>query len=412
MKINGIITEYNPFHNGHAYQLSHTKELTGADYTIVVMSGDFVQRGIPALLDKHTRAKMALSSGADLVLELPVLFATSSAEFFATGAVNLLEKLGIVTHLSFGSECGDINILTKAAEILLKEPSAYTKSLKENLKQGMSYPTARNWALVEHYPEMQTAIDIFKSPNNILGMEYIKALLRAGSDIQPVTLLRSGSAYNARKPEDGFYCSALSIREALSSGSDLAFLKDQMPASAHALLMAQYLDGRVLFPNSVSELLYYKLLSEESNGYEKYLDVSEDLSNRIRKSLPDYGGFEDFCLKLKTKEMTYTRISRCLLHILLKITKEDMACSKELGFTPYARILGFKKEAAPLLAAIKEQAAIPLVSKLADASQILNEDAMLMLKKDIFAAQVYHGLIAGKVGGAVENEYRISPVVV
>ena len=193
MRVNGIISEYNPFHNGHKYLLTESKKATSADYTVIVMSGNFVQRGAPALINKYKRAEMALQNGADLVLELPKYYATASAEYFAMGGISLLDKLGVVTNLSFGSECGDLAVLEKIARILVEEPNDYTILLRENLKKGQSYPTARTNALLEYNADFGEYKDVLSSPNNILGIEYLKALLKRKSSIQPYTLLRTGA---------------------------------------------------------------------------------------------------------------------------------------------------------------------------------------------------------------------------
>lgn len=411
MKVNGIIAEYNPFHNGHKYQLTQSLALTGADYTVVVMSGNFVQRGAPALVDKHTRAKMALLEGADLVLELPAIYATSSAEFFASGAVSLLTKLGVVSHLCFGSECGDIELLKQSASILVEEPADYTATFKRLLKQGMTYPNARTWALMQHYPDLTANKEIFSSSNNILGMEYIKAILRQKSPLIPVTIKRLGSGYHDRTLSDT-YCSAMAIRQALYAENDPSFLQNQMPPEADALLRDWLSTHSAVRSTDFSSALYYKLLSEQEYGYEKYLDVSSDLSDRIRNKLNEYKDYDAFCNLLKSKDMTYTRISRCLLHILLNITKEDMACCIEMGYTPYARVLGFRKNSSALLGAIKEQSRIPLVTKLADAEKLLDEEAYIMLKQDILISQLYQGILFGKDAESSANEYTIPLVIV
>lgn len=411
MKVNGIIAEYNPFHNGHKYQLTQSLALTGADYTVVVMSGNFVQRGAPALVDKHTRAKMALLGGADLVLELPAIYATSSAEFFASGAVALLTQLGVVSHLCFGSECGDIELLKQSASILVEEPADYTATFKRLIKQGMTYPNARTWALMQHYPDLTANKEIFSASNNILGMEYIKAILRQKSPLIPVTIKRLGSGYHDRTLSDT-YCSAMAIRQALYAKNDSSFLKNQMPAEADALLRDWLSTHPAVRSTDFSSALYYKLLSEQEYGYDKYLDVSSDLSDRIRNKLNEYKDYDDFCSLLKSKELTYTRVSRCLLHILLNITKEDMACCIEMGYTPYARVLGFRKDSSALLSAIKEQSRIPLVTKLADAEKLLDAEAYIMLKQDILISQLYQGILFGKNAASSANEYTIPPVIV
>jgi len=411
MKVNGIIAEYNPFHNGHKYHLEESRRLTGADYTIVVLSGNFVQRGDPALIDKHTRAEMALRNGADLVLELPTVYSASSAEFFATGAVSLLDKLGVVTHLCFGSECGDTEILGKIASILREEPKEYSNFLKAKLKQGCSYPIARTAALIQYYPALAEYSQLFISSNNILAIEYIKAVMNQESKMEPVTLRRLGADYHDPAPHSK-YCSSLAIRQALADGRDLSSVSHYIPDSARELLAERLVRGRGIFSNDFSSALYYKLLSEKETGFEKYLDVSADLSNRICRQLAKYKNFDDFCDLLKTKELTYTRISRCLLHILLNLTKEDMAVCAELEHTPYARILGFRRTAEPLLGAIKEHASIPLITKLADAEKLLPLDTYLMLKQDIQISQLYYGVAAGLTGEQPTNEYSIPLVIV
>lgn len=396
MKVNGIIAEYNPFHNGHHYQMLESLHRTSADYTIVVISGDFVQRGAPAILPKHARAEMALKCGADLVLEIPTIYATSSAEYFAKGGVSLLDKLGVVNHLCFGSECGDIALLQEIATILTNESEEYSATLRRFLSQGFSYPNARNWALVQHYPHLNEHQKVFSSPNNILGIEYCKALLARQSNIIPFTIKRAGGEYHSRG-YDQQLCSALAIRHALQEGCDLSQICTHMPDESGNILAKYMTDYMGLTANDFSSLLYYKLLSEQEKGYEEYWDVSSDISDRIRKRLFEFKDYDSFCDLLKTKEVTHTRISRCLLHILLNITKADVELGKSLDYVPYARVLGFRKDSTELLSAIKEHSSIPLITKLADAEDILDEDAYRLLKKDILVSEIYHGVVREKL---------------
>lgn len=410
MKVNGIIAEYNPFHNGHKYQLTESLRRTNARYTVVVMSGNYVQRGAPAMINKFKRAEMALLNGADLVLELPALYATASAEYFSTGAVALLDRLGVVTNLCFGSECGDEQLLRQIAEILLEEPKAFTQSLKQYLRQGLSYPIARTEALIQNYPFLSQYTNVFSSPNNILGIEYIKAILKSKSSLAPVTVLRSGPGYHSRMSVND-QCSALAIRQALYAGSDTAFLNNSMPAEAVTVLTEQLAAVGPVRSNDFSEILYYKLIMEKTAGYDKYLDVSSDLSDRIRSHVNDYRSFDSFCDLLKTKDMTYTRISRCLLHIMLDIRKSDMEKAKDIGTVPYARVLGFKKSSASLLTKIKEQGSIPLVTKLADAESLLDKAAYDMLRQDIRISQIYNGIMAHRADNSPVNEIA-APIVI
>ncbi|MBO4981933.1 MAG: nucleotidyltransferase [Lachnospiraceae bacterium] len=410
MKVNGIVAEYNPFHNGHKYHLEDARKRNGADYTVVVMSGNFVQRGAPALLDKFSRARMALSCGADLVLELPVFYAVSSAEYFATGAVALLDKLGVVDHLCFGSECGDLAILSRIAHILLTEPAEYTALLKDNLKQGHSYPNARTGALIQYDPSLSSSRDVLSSPNNILGIEYLKALKRRESTILPDTTLRIGSDYRDKRLGD-HQSSALAIRHAISSGQDHSFLINQMPECAYQITKKALEQSLTLEVNDFSAALHYKLLQEKEKGYTEYLDVSPDLSERILNNLDDFTGFQDFCDLLKSKDMTYTRISRCLLHILLDIRTSALNSYRSMDYVPYARVLGFRKEASPLLAAIKEHASIPLITKLADAGTLLGSEAYNMLQRELSVNSIYQSGLSLKSGRPMPNEYR-TPIVI
>ena len=410
MKVNGIIAEYNPFHNGHSYHMSHAKQSTGADYTIIAMSGNFVQRGAPALINKYKRAEMALQNGADLVLELPVYYSTSSAEYFAEGAIALLDKLGVITELCFGSECGDIAILQKIADILLTEPSAYVDVLKNHMRLGLSYPSARNAALIHYDPSLIAYKDVLSSPNNILGIAYLKALKRRESHIQPFTTRRVGADYHDKRLGE-MQASALAIRQAVMSAVDTEYLRNQMPENAYSIL-AECLNQRCFLENDAfSSMLHYKLLTEAEKGYEEYLDVSPELSDRIRNNLEQFRSFQDFCDLLKRKDMTYTRISRCLLHILLNMKTSTMEKYVSMDYVPYVRVLGFRKDAAPLLTAIKEHSSIPIISKLADAEQILTPDAYGMLKDDILINNIYESAMSLKSGHPMQNEYR-TPIVI
>lgn len=411
MKVNGIIAEYNPFHNGHLYQLTTAKDKPGADYTIIAMSGNFMQRGAPALLDKFTRTKMALLCGADLVLELPSYYALSSAEDFAMGGVSLLDKLGVVDSLCFGSECGDISVLEKIAEILVQEPAEYVELLRGYLKEGLSFPTARSKALLRYDASLAKYEDVLTSPNNILGIAYCKALLRRESSMNAWTVKRMGAGYHEMNLV-GSASSATAIRQAIQDDVDLSYLKQHMPEEAFAVLEATLRESSPVFANDFSSLLHYKLLQEQKNGYESFMDVSPELSDRIRNSLYDFKDFETFCDLLKRKDMTHTRISRCLMHILLDMKTNALEEFKVPDYVPYARVLGFRKDSTSLLSAIKENASIPLITKLADAEGILSEDAYDMLQEDLRVNQIYQSVQALKNGTTIENEYRTQIVIV
>ncbi len=411
MKICGIIAEYNPFHNGHQYHLRKSIEQSEADYSVIVMSGNFVQRGTPAIMDKHTRTEAALRCGADLVLELPFCYAVGSAEYFAAGAISLLDKLGAVTHLCFGSECGDIYLLKQIAGIYANEPAYFQDILRQKLKTGLSFPVARAAALIEACPELCESLSALSSPNNILGIEYMKALIRRNSDIVPLTICRSGAGYHDRELALHL-SSATAIRHAFETGIPLTQLTEQLPHEASSVYKKYFTESKPIFADDFSALLHYKLLIGRDTGYAAYMDVSEDLSDRIQKNLYHFTTFSSFCDLLKTKELAYSRISRCLLHILLDIHKSDVSMYvNELDYTPYARILGFRKDAIPLLHEIGKNAKIPLISKLADADKILEGAAIDMLRKDIMCSDIYSSLRASKNETVMKNEYS-TPIVI
>lgn len=423
MKICGIVAEYNPFHNGHMYQLERARELTGADYVAVVMSGSFVQRGAPAFADKYTRARAALACGADLVLELPTAYATESAEYFASGAVSLLENLGSVTHLCFGSECGELDVLRRIAEVLLEEPDIYKESLQKLLRAGHSYPIARSQALMEACPELSSYLPVLSTPNNILGIEYLKAILRSGSRIEPVTLMRFGSEYHDQR-YGAFHSSSTALRQALASGRSLENLKALIPEGAYRVYREYLENWKPLFTDDFSALLHYKLLTEQDGGFTEYTDISPALSDRICRNLYDFTGISSFCELLKTKDLTYTRISRCLFHILLGVKKKnrrDLQRSLNSPYpVPYARVLGFRRESEALFHEIDRQSRIPLLTKLADAEQVLEKhlsrkdmcrDALDLLSREVAAADIYSSVQAAKSGQRMRNEYS-TPLVI
>ncbi len=403
MKTVGIIAEYNPFHNGHAYHIAKAKKVTDADYCIVVMSGNFVQRGAPAITDKYLRAEAALWSGADLVLELPVYYALSSAQYFAFGAVTLLDKLGVTDVLCFGSECGNTSLLVEFAQNLSNENDTFKEILNRQLRSGMTYPNARNSALLTCAPHLNAHMNVLMTPNNILGIEYCKALYKRESKIAPYTIRRAGASYHDASLSSS-YCSALAIREAISSSGQLSDIRTLMPQSAYDLLESQCGHSFPILADDFSLPLHYQLLSEQSEGYAKYADISSDLSDRIVRKLPSYHSFTEFCDQLKTKNMTYTHIARSLMHILLRMPQADFINYQSEDYIYYARMLGFRKSAEPLLTAIKAKSSIPLLSKLADADALLSENGRRMLAKDIYAGHIYQSIAQHKFPDSANTE--------
>lgn len=390
MKTVGIIAEYNPFHNGHLYQLKKAKEITGADFAVVVMSGDFTQRGTPAVFDKYTRCRLSLLAGADLCIELPVVYATASAELFAKGAVSLLSALG-VDALCFGSECGEIAPLREIASLLFAEPPAYKEALNKALKEGLSFPSARAAAVRKcaHAGSLSgmdaAASDVLGSPNNILGIEYLKALLALEKNGQhapvPYTIKREGDGYLSHTLSEESFCSAMALRKGIAEENP--DLLRYVPESIRQEFADACQTESALCADDFSGMLFYKLLSEKDAGYDAYLDVSSDLSDKIRKNLASFTTFSAFCEgSLKSKDITLTRLYRSLLHILLSIKKDLPAAAL------YARILGFREASFEVFGCLSKEN-IPLLSRLKDASSLLSPEALSCLSKDIFAAHLY-----------------------
>lgn len=435
----GIIAEYNPFHNGHAYQLQKARELSGADYCVVAMSGDFVQRGAPAIFDKYTRTRMALLSGADLVLEMPPVFAACSAEDFAACGVSMLDRLGVVSHLCFGSECGDISLLRNLADILCREPEEFSQLLKGYLKQGNTYPQARARALADFLKEGGRNLshdfdNVLSSPNNILGIEYCKAIQRRNSALIPITVRRQGKDYHDLElmdcsdavsgswtsPDSSFtgntcgsaFSSASAIRKALkeNEGGICEPLKSQVPPAVWELMR----EATPVFPDDFSALLSYRLLELHRHQIPlaRFGDVSGELAARIERQLLDFTSFENRIQALKTRQYTYTRISRSLLHILLHMTEEDIRFRKQHDYLSYIRVLGFRRDAGELLKAIKKASAMPFITKTADASRILDPDSYQEFLSDLFCSHIYQSAAEQKSGILRKNEYTQSVILV
>jgi predicted nucleotidyltransferase len=406
MKVAGIVAEYNPFHSGHKYHIEETKKITGADYTIAAMSGDFVQRGEPAFFSKYLRTRMALTCGADLVLEIPSVFATGSAEDFASCAIALLNGTGVVDVLSFGSEDGDLSSIRQAAAFLAEESPALSEGIRQGLKQGLSWPQARNQALLSlHLFEEDRLNRVLGSPNSLLGIEYCKALIRQHSSIEPFTVVRRGHGYHA--PElSGGQASASALRKALKAGDDAALssLLFHIPGE----IAPMYREEHFLEASDCSSLLNYRLLSllREGADFSDYADVSEDLASRLKNCVLQFTSWEGRINQLKTRQYTYTRISRALTHLLLGVTKELAADGKAAGYTPYIRILGFQRNAAPLLSELKKKARLPLITKTADAENVLDGTALAMFTQDLYSSHLRQSLEREQSGVCPKNEFN------
>lgn len=387
-KILGIVSEYNPFHNGHIVHLRQSIESTQSQFVIAVMSGNFIQRGDTAIVDKWTRAEMALRQGVDLVIELPTVYATSSAENFAYGAIKILDSIGIVDYVSFGSECGNINLMADIADVLNDEPQEYSQLLHDQLQLGRSFPSAREIAINEYFLGNTTYTNILKSPNNILGIEYIKALKALNSNIIPITIRRNYVDYNSTSPDlEKGIASASAIRTMIQNGKSI---RKVVPQTTYDLIkqkakLGQLVSGIGHYSNQIIYNLRKMSLDEIAN----LADVSEGLENVFKLASMRTSNVYEAISMIKSKRYTQSRIQRIMLYSLLGITKKDIELSKKV--TPYIRILGFTSKGKRLISAISDANPklniIISVKKFVDANN--NKNLHALLSKDIFATNVY-----------------------
>ncbi len=406
----GVIAEFDPFHNGHAYFLRRVRQLTSADFIIAIMSGDFTERGEAAIAGKKLRTKIALMNGADMVIELPVQYSTSSAENFALGGVSLLDRLNVADTLCFGTEDDDLTILQEAAEILSYEDFELSEDIKDGLKSGLNYPAARLNAIRQKACDNSASIaEALIKPNNILGVEYLKALIRTGSSLKPVNIKREGVDHDSTNSY-GIYGSAKMIRKTLKlTGSFISASKYVPQDSVDTYLESFDIDYPV-FLNDFSALLKYRLLMEDETSLISYSDVNYDLSRRIMNNLNKYISYDQFIELIKTRNITYTRVSRALLHTLLSITKSDMRSYMENGIIGYARVLGMKKEASPLLDEIRKNASVPVITRVAEYKKLLGHPFDKMFEDDLKASEIYNTIIKDKFNTSLESDIS-SPVI-
>ena len=414
MKAVGLVTEYNPFHNGHLYHLNKAMELTGADISVAVMSGDFVQRGEPAVLDKYTRTSMALNSGVNLVVELPVNYAVSSAESFAAGALKVLDYIK-ADSIAFGSESGDIERLSKLAHILCDNEDTLYKEISKYTANGISYAAARQ-KVVEKLTDKDTAA-MLTSSNNILAVEYLKAIIKNNYAIKPYTVQRQGDSYNNTDIRSE-YASATALRENLKADN----ISEYIPVKAGLILSS---NTNYIYPDDITEVLFTRLLDILfASNYDKnvfienvmqYPDVSKEIAGRLYKSAMDMitrtvpqrseskdnwaFSFGSLCEHIKTKEVPFSRIKRALVRITLGLDKKRM---EKYVNEPYIRVLGFDKKGQEYLSYIRKTVEVPLITKTADYKE--------MLLDDIHAANIYNMIVAGKYGVKELGDFVRGPV--
>lgn len=390
-KVVGIIAEYNPFHNGHLYHLLQAKDLAQADYVVAVISGNFTQRGDTSIVDKWTKAYMAICGGCDLVLELPTVYSVSSAENFASGAVKILDSLKIIDSIAFGAEASDLATLNNIANVLFQEPRGYTNILTHELQKGISFPSARENAILMYLNDIKRYANILNSPNNILAIEYLKALKTQKSNMNPIMVKRSKVYYNDDRIVDDF-ASATAIRK-LIKRREYEDLRKVVPRSTYKILSRQIRDGNIVLglENFEKEIIY-TLRKMSIREIANLPDVSEGLENLIKNSADNCNDMSKLIANIKSKRYTQTRIQRILLYALLGIDKKMMEDSKKV--TPYVRVLGFTNKGKELISEINKRN--PKINMITSVKKFIeknnkpsNRTIMQMLQKDIFATDVY-----------------------
>lgn len=409
----GIIAEYNPLHNGHVHHFNEAKRISGADHSVIIMSGPFTQRGEPAAVNKRARTEMALHMGADLVLELPVAYAVQPAEWFAFGAVSLLEATGVVDSLCFGSEAGSLGALLPLARFLAEESSALKAELRARMAGGAGFPAAYSAAAAaaweasllgeEKPPDAEDAEHLLRQPNNSLGLHYLIALQRLGSAIRPFTVPRTGAGFHDPLQGGSSIASATAIRRLLQEGGSPAAY---MPEYSVSILEREHAAGRS--PLTLEDFrtpLRHVLSTRSAAELHAVQDMNEGLENRLLRILPNLAKFTvaGVLQELKSRRYTHTRLQRLLLHILLNHSKEEMSPAALAQGPGYLRVLGFRESGRLLLKQMKQHASLPVVMSPARFSHP-------MLVRDLQAGAVFAGAYADPLRSDLYSDFLEPPV--
>ena len=390
MQISGIISEYNPFHNGHKYQIEQTK-LNGATHIVAVMSSNIVQRGDISIIDKHKRALCAVNSGVDLVIELPVPYSCSSAEIFAKSGVDILNKIGVVDKISFGSEIGDIELLKKCA--LASLDISENENVSKLISEGISYPSAISQIIAENYDE--SIANIFNEPNNTLGIEYIKALITSKSSIKPITIKRKSVAHDSFNANDNF-ASASMIRNNVVSNSKF---ENFLPEKTNEILKVCTENGEVSNIKNIEKVILFKIATMTKQEFANITDISGGLDDRLISIAKSSNTLEEFLANAKTKCYTLARIRRVIMHTVLGIKKSDLLIPPQ-----YARILAFNEKGREILAQMKVKSQIPFSTSLAELSKV-NENAKRLAQLDEISSLIFSMAVENQ--SYKKNEYTV-----
>ena len=413
MKVTGIIAEYDPFHNGHSYHIKKAREMTGADAIVVVMSGHFTQRGMPAFFSRDSRVRMAVDGGADLVIELPYIYACNSSHEFARGAAGILNGIGCVDALVFGAETDDMDTLGRAARAAAGTDDRSSAYIKEEMKNGVSYPEALTRSVEKIYGAQTAAV--LREPNNLLGIEYMKALRELGSGIKPFIVGRRSAAHgeslemlHERKQEQRI-ASGTAVRKAVYAGGARA-AEMLVPDTSFSIISGyerssgfSFTEYRDKIKKNMFELLKYKIITSDESELAEVYGVAEGLENRLKSCISDAEDIDGLIDSVKSKRYTRARISRTLMHLLINLRTTDFETLRE---TYCARVLGFSPTGGKLLRLMSESSAIPVFSNLSRLDK-RSPEAARVLKYDMRASDVY-ALLYGS-GDAPGRERRFVP---
>ncbi len=401
MKIAAIIAEYNPFTPGHLYHIQQTKELTNADAVVCIMSGNFVQRGEPAMFDKQIRTRMALEGGADIVFELPSLFATQTAELFSYGAVKVLNSLNCIDYLSFGSE-SDIAFLHRVASLLADEPYSYKKELAKNLSDKIPFARARTNAIATYFNLSEDEALSLSLPNSILAIEYLKKLIQLESPIQPIAVHRIGCGYNDDS-EFSDYMSATGIRRLIKEG------RFNTVATKYPSMIAKYISQQQIYAHieSFYELLQYAIMRSSPEELSKISGITEGIENLFISNV-FAKSYDDFLEQVHSKRYTKTSIQRMTVSTLLNITKQKVERCMKHDECLYARILGFRQESSHVIKYIESKASIPVITNVPAYKKMLTDTTLFDC--DIFASELYK-LCTGLPAGDNRPDFKLVPII-
>lgn len=408
MRSVGLITEYNPFHNGHLYHLRQSKRLADAEVAVAVMSGHFLQRGEPALLDKWQRTRMALAAGVDVVVELPFPWACNSAPQFAAGAVAALEALGGIDALCFGSEGGELEPLRQCARLLREHETVIAASTTRLLKEGLSYPAARE-QVVRRIAADRVDADLLGTPNNILGIAYLQTLAQTGSRIEPLTLRRIGAGFHDEQAV-GDIASATGIRRMLAAGERAG---DYLPEPCASLLGDAVAAGETTDSDLLHRLLVAAILRDAERLSAIY-QIDNGLENRLLEAAANSRTFEALVATVKSRQLTRTRIQRTLIYVLLGIRRDLLQQALATG-PLYLHLLGCSERGRKYLAATRKQRALPLLQNFsrvhanlkrhygADSSSF--RGALIQLRFQEQATACYQLLVRNRSATALNLDY-------